>query len=215
MFKFPVTVTDGFFDDPDSVVEFAKQQEYFPSEDGSWPGKRTKPLHLIKPNFFQLVCEQVISLFYDASDITWHCDARFQLVDNSYSDGWIHRDRGLVLTNIIYLNKNSNLRSGTSIYRKKDSLSYGREIHPDKKQAAYLNQISTEEETKFRLENNNLYEETVNVANVYNRMVSFDANMLHGAQNFSGSTEPRLTLVVFVHAISNWTTPITRMKTIG
>lgn len=215
MVRFPVTVTDDFFEDPDSVVEFARQLEYLPAEDGSWPGKRSGPLHLLNPELFQLVCEQTLNLFYNTADLTWNCDVRFQLIDNSYSDGWVHRDRGLVLTNIVYLNKNANLRSGTSIYRKKRNVFYGREMHPDKKEASYLNKISRDEETKFRLENNGLYEETIKVANVYNRMVSFDGNMLHAAQNFSEGEEPRLTMVVFVHSISDWNTPIVRMKAVG
>ena len=39
---YPITVVDDFFSEPDKIVDYAMQQEFFPSENGRWPGKRSK-----------------------------------------------------------------------------------------------------------------------------------------------------------------------------
>ena len=48
-----VTVIDNFFKDPDSIVEIANNLEFYPNSDGAWPGRRTKLLHEVEPEFFE------------------------------------------------------------------------------------------------------------------------------------------------------------------
>jgi len=213
MLHVPVTIVDNFFEYPDEVVNFALSCEYTKSEDGRWPGKRSQPLHLINEKLFNFSVAKVLSLFYDKdfSSLTWNVGASFQIVDNTYTDGWVHRDEEL-LTVIIYLTKNADLKSGTSIYRAKKENITAITINTEYKNNSYLNGT---DETLYRNQNNDQFEETINISNVYNRMICFDSHLLHAAQNFSNNSDPRLTLVMFIGNVSNMNTPIRRMKFIG
>jgi hypothetical protein len=214
MINFPVTVVDNFFDNPDKIVEYALSCEYVKAEDGRWPGKRTAPLHVINPEIFNLSADKLISLFYaDNLNPTWSAATYFQLVDNNYNGGWIHRDTDYIITGIVYLNKNENIKSGTSIYRPKKDKFYAKLIHNEEKIKNYTD-IQYDSE-KHRIENNLQFEETINISNVYNRLICFDSHLLHAAQNFSENLDPRLTLIMFIKNISNWDTPIKRLRSIG
>ena len=61
---YPVTVVDDFFSEPDKVVEYAMQQEFFPSEDGRWPGKRSKMIIDLDRTLYDYICVKIISLFH-------------------------------------------------------------------------------------------------------------------------------------------------------
>jgi len=211
MLNFPLTVVDNFFENPDKIVDFALSCDYKKHEPGDWPGKRSEALHELNPELFNLCGSKLISLFYPNFDLTWHMASMFQVVDNSYSDGWVHRDENLI-TGIVYLNKNENLKSGTSIYRIKKDKVFAKPMHFDKKRENYKNLEGNVD--KYREENNSQYEETINVSNVYNRLICFDSHLLHAAQNFSDNIEPRLTLVMFVNSISNLNTPIKRLRSV-
>lgn len=214
MINFPVTVIDNFFDNPDKIVEYALSCEYQISENGEWPGKRTFPLHAINPEIFNLSVDKLISLFYTENlNVAWSATTYFQLVDNNYSEGWVHKDLDYIITGIIYLNKNENIKSGTSIYRSKKDMFYTKIKNTEHKIKTYLdNEYNSEE---YRIENNSQFEETINISNVYNRLICFDSHLLHAAQNFSEGLEPRLTLIIFIKNISNWDTPIKRLRSIG
>lgn len=215
MLNFPVTIVDNFFTYPDEIVKYALSCEYQKSEDGRWPGKRTAPLHTINPEIFTVSSDKLISLFYKVYDVSpsWVVSTYFQLIDNNYSDGWVHIDYNDVLTGIVYLNKNENLNSGTSIYRPKKELFNAKPKCTEHKIKSYLdNQYNSQE---YRTENNSQFEETISISNIYNRLVCFDSHLLHAAQNFSNNLEPRLTLIMFVKTISDWDTPIKRLRSIG
>jgi hypothetical protein len=51
----PVTVLDNFFDDPNSIRSWALAQEFISDPLGNWPGKRTKPLGHLNPEFLHQV----------------------------------------------------------------------------------------------------------------------------------------------------------------
>jgi hypothetical protein len=212
MLNFPVTVVDGFFDNPDKVVDYALSCDYKKAEDGRWPGKRSEPLHIINPKLFEISGDKLISLFYKGDFPSWNIAANFQIVDNTYSDGWVHRDMNDIITGIVYLNKNENLKSGTSIYRTKKDRFDVKQINGTEKVKSYLD--NEYDSKSYRIANNSQFEETSNISNVYNRLICFDSHMLHAAQNFSENLEPRLTLVMFVKSISDWDTPIKRLRSV-
>jgi len=218
MHNIPVTVLDNFFDNPDAVRELALQQEFKPSEYGLWPGKRTKQLHEISHSLHDTVCNRLFSLFYNfkTEGIRWKVEGSFQKVDKSYNTGWVHADTDQsILSGIIYLTPNADIKSGTSIYRQKPSDPFARIKHVDAKAANYKNEISNTDIEKYRLENNAQFEETIKVGNVYNRLLAFDSHMLHAAQDFFGDESEdneRLTLVLFATSLIAGVSPIHRSK---
>ena len=69
------------------------------------------------------------------------------------------------------------------------------------------------EAKKNKEDHNWQYEETIRVSNVYNRLISFDSQLIHGAQDFFGEgEESRLTLVFFVQKLLVNNTPIGRVR---
>lgn len=202
---FPNTVVDGFFENPDAVVSFANKQKFFRSEDGRWPGERTKLIHELDSNFFSHLCSRMFGIFYDISQdkVEWNVSACFQKVNKNYQDGWIHRDNA-VCTAIIYLSKNAPLNSGTSLYRLKPTEYESFNPYEDVKRKSYLGLIPPEESKEARSLLNNKFEETLNVKNVYNRLFLFDAYQHHKANDFEllEGEDERLTLVAFVRRIS-------------
>ena len=67
----------------------------------------------------------------------------------------------MALAGLIYLTKDANLNSGTSIF-------------------------------------NDASKETINISNVYNRLIMYDGNPFHRANHFHTGQNERLTLVWFI-----------------
>ena len=64
------------------------------------------------------------------------------------------------------------------------------------------NYIMTEKEKKFLKLQHDLFEETLNVKNLYNRMFTFESGVWHSADEYdTAMVEPRLTLVYFFENI--------------
>lgn len=221
MHTIPVTILDNFFDDPDSIRKWALQQEYFPAEDGQWPGVRTKPLYEINPGLNEVLCHRYFNLFFDlrlGEPIHWTVDARFQLADKNCGQGWIHTDNDSRLTAIIYLTPNPDPATGTSIYARKNGVDYVSANHLNNyKVDQYLNKISKEEADPYRKQLSEGFVETIRVNNVYNRMVTFDGHLKHAAHDYFGenSSDARLTLVMFIIRLYADHTPVSRHKLIG
>ena len=107
----PGIVIDDFYSDPDRVRDWALQQEFTREGEGAWPGKRTKPLDILDPYFYQQFVNKVFSIFMPVEhDIDARVQTMFQLIPNFEDDpkspknlGWIHDDDD---TLFVY-NKNS------------------------------------------------------------------------------------------------------------
>jgi hypothetical protein len=217
MHTIPMTILDNFLDDPDKIRAWALQQQYFPAEDGRWPGLRSKPIHELDTPFFHLVCRKFFSQFYDVpnmKELSWDVSMNFQMVSKDYDSGWIHSDEEFSqITGIIYLSPNANLNGGTSIYRNKSNLVQPIHVNTNFKKDSYLKKIPIQEAKKNKEDHNWQYEETIRVSNVYNRLISFDSHMIHAAQDFFGEgEESRLTLVFFVQKLLVNNTPIGRVR---
>jgi len=219
MHTIPLTILDNFLDDPDKIRAWALQQEYYPAEDGKWPGLRSKLIHELDTPFFHLVCRKFFSQFYDipnTTEISWEVSMMFQMVPKDYDSGWVHTDeKDSQITGIIYLSPNANLNGGTSIYRNKSNLVQPIHVNTDFKKDSYLKKIPIQETKKYKEEHNSQFEETIRISNVYNRLISFDSHLIHGAQEFFGeSEESRLTLIFFVKKLLVDNTPISRVRRI-
>lgn len=213
----PVTVLDNFFDDPDGVRRWALEQEFFQDPAGRWPGKRTLPFEKLSLPFLDHLSRKYFSLFFnfDKEEVHWKMDACFQLVDQSAGSGWIHHDGPQRMSGIIYLSPNANLNGGTSIFRRKDGAKITNFERVNKiKTATYRGEVPAQDAEPIRLEDREVYEETIRVNNVYNRLLTFDSYLHHAAQNYFGKdAESRLTLVFFITKLLADKTPVNRLRT--
>jgi len=203
-YLFPTLIVDNFLSDPDQVVEYSKTLDYEIDKNYAWPGKRSKPLHEINYNLFNFIGNKILSCFnVEKIDCTWKAIAQFQSIDNKYISGWTHSDPN-VLTAIIYLNKDYVLDSGTSLNKPKKL--YNLPINIEKKKTIYK-KIATEndynflEDINYLHENNQLFEETLLVKNLYNRLFVFEGSNFHTADQFN-TPEARLTLIYFFTEIN-------------
>ena len=209
------TIIDNFLDDPDAVVELSKQLKWNPS-DGRWPGERTDGLHKDYNDFFNYFCSKIYHIFYESEPKTWNTSLNFQRTQPFHSDqydkknrGWIHTDVKCLFGGIIYLNKNPEPDTGTSMYRQKNGYSYCKEMKW--KEKLYRNKLTPEEDEQYYDSfdsQNDQYIETVKVENVYNRLVFIDARTPHGVPTYG--TKERLTLCFFGHDMSGKIAPMIR-----
>jgi len=204
---FPSICMDGFFNNPEEIVNYANTLEYTP--DGYSPGFRTQPLHEINFDFFNNICLKQLALLFpnNSGDLMFGARCRFQRVpaNHKFTD-WIHTDDPSVLTTIIYLTNGCS--AGTNIY--KTSL-FKKEIATKVKYDYYKQMINNklsknkmEELKKVHKEHFEAYEETISFKGIYNRFIAFDASSLHGAQSYvSNKSKDRLTLITFFDYINN------------
>lgn len=221
MRNFPTLVVDNFYDDVDSVRNFALSLP-FNVVDETYPGKRTEDLSKISPRFFEYTCNKFFSLFFNVDDyIDWVVLTQFQLIypydknkTNIKNMGWFHKDRNAVFAGIIYLTPEADIDTGTRFYKLKDGCD---EKTIDEEQNArfklYGNQNKIDDEyIKAFTNHRNSFEETLNVKNYYNRLVAFDSDVYHGVETY-GSEIPRLTQVFFVRQIdTKQLTPLNRIR---
>jgi len=226
LIKFNPTCVDNFFSEPDKIRSFALSLKKEKDKNGSWPGVRSKPLYQIDNAFNKLFCMKVLSCYYDLRyvDVTWStADVMFQQIlpdqlNNTINEGWIHKDIGFDLAGLIYLTPNADLNSGTSLFNlkpkeEKNFLLYGLQSEKE----CYNEQKSNIKNYKKQLENNNnkFYEKT-RFQNLYNRLIVYDSNEYHKANNlYAGkNVDDRLTLVFFISGINSTKTkyPIERIK---
>ena len=210
----PLTVVDNFFDDPDAVREFALSQEFLPDPTGHWPGTRTKSLHLIDNDIFDLFAKKYFSLFFAVEKLGWTVDARFQKIGKQYGKGWAHNDIGVIITGIVYLNPTPAPNSGTVLLDKRSLWSNTRLNDKQTEKTNFYKNLASEEDVELsRQRNNNEFNDTVIINAKYNRIVTFDSHIIHSAQDYHGENdEERLTLVFFVNDVSTANTPIYRSR---
>lgn len=211
----PTTILDNFFEDPDKIRQWAIQQPFSPSTDGSWPGLRTDQLSNIDDSFSQLVIRKSLSLFFDLQhekNIGWTANMFFQIVHKNYDSGWVHSDaEDSQITGLVYLNKDTNLAGGTSIMREKNNVLVPKQHLTEFKKESFLKKKTVQEVQAFREEHNGQFEEIINISNVYNRLVLFDSHLFHKAQSFFGQDDDaRLTLIFFVKNLYVNNSPINR-----
>jgi len=204
---FPSVCMDGFFNNPEEIINYANTLEYSP--DGSSPGFRTKLLHELNFNFFNNICLKQLAVFFpnNFNDLSFNARSGFQKVPANYEfTDWIHTDETSVLTTIIYLTDGCN--AGTNIYQK----NLFEKVPPTQIKYDYYkymtdNKISEnkmQELKKVYKEHFEAYEETISFKGIYNRFIGFDASSCHGAQSyFSDNKKDRLTLITFFDYINN------------
>jgi hypothetical protein len=213
---YPITIVDDFFEDPDGIVEMANELRYYTPNTGNWPGQRTKNLHVEEPRFFTHFGTKLHLLFYETVPEYWNLQCHFQMIHPFCDDknskknrGWIHKDIDTWFGGIVYLKKDPEPNTGTSVYKVKKGFSHQYAEEIEQKEALYRSEnVDDAEYNKAYDAMRNQFEETVSVANVYNRFVMFNGNTHHGVQTFG--TTPRLTLNFFGMAQTGKLPPLLR-----
>lgn len=214
---YPIVIIDNFFEDPDAIVEMANQLNFFPTETGNYPGCRTKNLDEIVPDFFYFFGNKVHKIFYETIPEYWNMSVSFQKILPFHKDqynkknrGWIHKDNDHQFGGIVYLTKNPDPDSGTSIYMQKMGFSNQKKENISAKENFYLNKSNLEDKEFDKLfdEINEQYIETIKVENVYNRLFLFGSTTYHGVKTFG--TKERLTLNFFGNEMTGKTFPLLR-----
>ncbi len=218
MKNIPALCIDDFYSNPDRVREFALKQDYYPAQEGNYPGKRTRDLDDIDKEFFEQFCAKLLSLFFDlnTTHVNYQITTSFQLIpsmdpdpDNPKNLGWVHYDDDVIFAGVIFLTPNIDLNCGTSIFKlvdpeKLDQTPAKVEFYKNGVDLNYNQQI---------VSHRNAYVETIRFNNVYNRLIAFDANCAHGVNSYYSNSEPRLTQVFFVKKIDSKTpSPVARHK---
>ena len=216
---FPTSIFDNFYDDPDSVREYALSLEYR-NWRGTYPGLRSKPLPEINKGFWQRSYHKVLSMFGDyyhtEDDTNYTVDSCFQKISRFSSDpedpvnaGYIHNDEPADLAAVVYLDKDPFINNGTSLYVKDNpsSLLLSEVKHKRRVAESVLGVSETsniDDIQKYResiIENNKQYTLTVEVKNCYNRMIAYSGNQWHSQTNYYMPSDEdfRLTQVFFFY----------------
>lgn len=135
----------NFFDEPNDIIEFAKQQTYYNKEEFTnktshselpekvypqWQGYRTEKLHLLNQDFFvdigNLIIEKTLQKTFLKNNSLFTPNFRYELIsyfhymteEEKYNDIWVHQDNGMLMGGLIYLTPNAPKESGTIIQNK-------------------------------------------------------------------------------------------------
>jgi hypothetical protein len=119
---------ENFFEDPKSIIDFSKNLEFYTFDKhpensvGRYAGKRTLQIHNILPEFFDKLCYDVISNLIDFSKVNscdWRVSAYFSMINSEdclEHIKTIHKDVDVLYAGVIYLNKDLDIHSGTTLY---------------------------------------------------------------------------------------------------
>ena len=204
MILFPTLVVDDFLDNPDYVLDLAKNTEYHNPSYTNHPGVISKDkLYNLDQELFGTILQKIIGYYWDLNNpVNYRVDMEFQKIEKN-GQGIIHLDTtyGALGAGVIYLNQDIDRDTGTSFYKL---------IDPDYKikQHEFLDPIARYHagEHVDGLDNicekhYNMFEETMRVQNQYNRLVTYDANVWHTATSYGDQT--RYTLRFFVNELES------------
>jgi arsenate reductase-like glutaredoxin family protein len=217
---YPTLIVDNFFSDPLKIKKISDNLDFKKNPLGEWPGERSNELHKINFNFFNYLNLKILSLIYpkDFHKINFSANSTFQKISKERypHEGWVHKDNPSEITAIIYLSEHENC--GTSLWKAKDFFIPN---NVDEKKHYYKKDSFDIEQINFLKKHNNNFEKILEVNSVFNRILLFDSNHLHSANNFVDPRlkDDRLTLISFIENlhINNETLkyPITECNRLG
>ena len=213
----PVTIVDNFFETPTLIRNYGLSLEFGKPPGGVCPGVRTQPLHIIDNDFHSYLGKKISSLFFDLDKDHFMIDVEsyFQLSNKKYEEGWIHKDdESWSIAGVIYLHPNPPDNSGTSIYQAKDQNFI---LNHDIKYQFYNDQpINIDIMRLERTKNDSNFKKTLDVENIFNRLLVYNAQEYHKENMFFGSDkeDARMTLLFFARFTTRDKTklPIDKVK---
>ena len=200
-----ILVQDNFLSNPYELRNIAVKSHYEISDDGRWPGCRTDAPKSVGDYFI----EQVEYLTQDAPLYPYDGKegrATFQSITQEYKEGLFHCDDGIKYTCIVFLSLAPPSNSGPEVTDQWDMHTIEQksiDAYTFAKRSFYSNTKSWLNRYRYdrmvKAHNSN-YVPVLKVPNKFNRMVLFDGERAHRAQNFFGSNihDSRLTLITFL-----------------
>lgn len=161
-----VLIVDDFYSNPDSVRNFALQQEF--KVQGNFPGLRTASF--LTPD----VKETVQSVLWNVGgEITnWHeadgLTGSFELA-TAANRSWIHTDHHNTWAGVIYLTPNAPLSGGTGLFRHRAT---------GATMSSQLTEYESQDMTKWELVDR--------IANRYNRLAMYRSDQFHTSLDYFG-----------------------------
>lgn len=171
-------ITDQFYNDVDSVREFALQQDF--SVKGNYPGNRTIPFlnESVKQTIESIVSPHAGKVVYWSEE---QYTGAFQYT-TSRERSWIHADQTTEWAGVCYLTPNAPHTAGTGIFRHKETGL----IRAPKNEDGTLNRElmdyigkDSQDMTKWDLVDV--------VGNVYNRLVLYRGDLFHMSLDYFGT----------------------------
>lgn len=198
-----ITVVDNFFSSPEKVVTLSKKLSY--SSSPVFPGKRTINLldsgdpELIEfAKFFskKLADEVMYGIKNFYIDISFHKNDVYN--DKLLNQGWIHSDP-VEIAGLVYLSSPLDFNAGTSMYSKKDNVTF-ESFDVDSRNNFNISGQATTSYTEDLAKNHSYFEKTTQVGHVFNRLVAYDSSIWH-APNFYelNDNSERLSLLFFIN----------------
>jgi hypothetical protein len=217
----PITIIDNFFETPTLIREFGLSLPFSKSENGVCPGVRTDYIHNINPDFQNYLIRKVLSVFFnlDKEDLDAYVEFNFQQSYGKYEEGWIHQDSSYSqFAGVVYLTPEAPLEAGTSIHKIVDQCNYDA-----KQELKYLHYgdyaVDMKQVRDAREKNNSCFTKTLDIANIFNRALIYNADDWHKENKFFGDNKDncRLTLLFFgnINTKGNSKTPLLRSKSIS
>ena len=120
--RVPLTVVDNFFDTPSLVRDYALKQEFFKGDRGNWPGIRTKFIQELDPSFMQSIGDKLTMHLPRCYTGFQYLEASFQLIDESYGEGWVHNDDPKYNVRPVILTGKQKIVGANVITKKQDTL---------------------------------------------------------------------------------------------
>jgi len=162
-------ITDGFYNNPDSVREFALSQDF--NVTGNYPGSRTKSFldQETKAAIQSIVAEAGgnVTNWYNQDGFT----GSFQLTYAS-DRSWIHSDHVTMWAGVLYLTPDAPLSGGTGTFKHRATgamtgAEMGDHLH------------EPQDMTKWEIVDR--------MANIYNRLVMYRGDTFHSSLDYFGS----------------------------
>ena len=217
----PASCVDNFYEDPDSVRDFALNLDYHsPRKGANFPGERTDCLSLIDKDFYNFSIRRLLSCFFDIdSSTTWKANTYFQKIYTFNSDrhhsmngGWAHNDDDVPFKTwaaVVYLNKNTCPDSGTQILSLKKGYENYEPSHEDTliRRGLYQKHLFSNKDVDQNLyskriqKHNSKFNTTIEFKNVYNRLIAYDGAIWHKQPSFWVPEKFRLTQVFFIEFV--------------
>lgn len=203
---YPITVVQNFYDDPDTIRDFALKQNYTYCHERKnfefvYPGGRTKDIVDLDPTLHATICKKLISIFHNTEHdvMRWALSTNFQSVTEEYGEGIIHTDSGTIFAGVLFLSPDAPLNSGTTLFKQSNDFN-----------DEHYQKALSDNEKRFRngelsmsLDYHKMFDEVLTVNNVYNTLIIYEGSHYHAANKFFGNAieDSRLTQVFFINKI--------------
>ena len=207
---FPTLVVDDFLDDPDYVLNLAKNVEYNDPGHTNHPGVASKD-HIghIDRELFEYLHFKLLGIYWDLNNkISYNTRMDFLKIDYNHkgilNKGIIHIDseHGDLCAGLVYLNKDAMKDTGTSFYKlKDDSYTISQENFLDIIAKHHAGEHVDNIENICQ-DHYDKYDETMRVQNQYNRLVSYGSDVYHSSTSY-GCGQTRYIMRFFIISLES------------